>query len=312
MIIIRRYSPAMFAVLFWASNFVFGALLITQFTAVELTFWRWFGAAPILVGLAIWLERPNWRAALAEWKLHVLQGAVGMVGYTLFLYQALDTTTPVTAAVITAVNPALITIAAVIFLRERISRLGILGIVMSFVGVLLVVLLGQNVATTGTSGDAPGASGSAPGIAPGIVPGDLLIIGAILLWTTYAIIGRGITTPPITATAIQVVMSVLIMVPILAFTGFTATPDASGIFGIIWIMIFPSALAYLLWNVSVEKIGAARTGIFLNVLPVFTALIAVILGAALGLWQVVGGAVVLLGVWLTTRINYVKTSEHGA
>jgi hypothetical protein len=212
----------------------------------------------------------------------------------------------VTAAVITAVNPALITIAAVIFLRERISRLGILGIVVSFIGVLLVVLLGQNAAPTGSSGDASGASGSAPGI----VPGDLLIVGAILLWTTYAIIGRGIKTPPITATAIQVVMSVLILVPVMAVTGFTATPDASGVFGIIWIMIFPSALAYLLWNVSVEKIGAARTGIFLNVLPVFTALIAVILGATLGLWQVVGGAVVLLGVWLTTRINYVKTSEH--
>eukprot|EP01031_Cornospumella_fuschlensis_P049062 gene49062-60056_t len=102
MIIIRRYSPATFAVLFWASNFIFGALLITQFTAIELTFWRWLGAAPILVILAIWLERPSWRAALVEWKLHLLQGAVGMVGYTLFLYQALDTTTPVTAAVITA------------------------------------------------------------------------------------------------------------------------------------------------------------------------------------------------------------------
>ena len=305
MIILRRYSPATLAVLFWATNFVFGALLIAQFTAVELTFWRWLGAAPILVGLAIWLERPKWRAALVEWKLHLLQAAVGMVGYTLFLYQALDTTTPVTAAVITAVNPALITIAAVIFLGERISRLGILGIVVSFIGVLAVVLLGRNVAASG--GDTPGATG-----ATGIAAGDLLIVGAIVLWTAYAIIGRSIKTPPITATAVQVVMSVLILVPIVAITGFTATPDASGVFGIIWIMVFPSALAYLLWNVSVEKIGAARTGIFLNVLPVFTALIAVILGATLGLWQVVGGAVVLLGVWLTTRPGPSATAPNSA
>lgn len=286
--LLRRYSPAVLAQLFWAMNFVVADRVIAEFTPLELTFLRWLGAFPILLVITFWIERRHrdkWRLAAREWWIHIIQAVLGMVGYTLLLYAALDTTSPVNASVISAMNPAIIALAAVVVLGERIRRGGVLGIVISFVGVIIVVLLG-------------GPSGASD---LSIVPGDLLILGAISVWTAYVIISRRIQTPPITATTVQVGLSALMLAPVMAIVGFQAQPSAEGWWGLALIIVFPSALAYLLWNVAVTQLGPSRTGVFLNLLPVFTAIIAVTLGDQLTVWQVVGGLIVLAGVYLTTR-----------
>lgn len=285
---LRRYSPAVLAQLFWAMNFVVGDRVVAEFTPLELTFFRWLGAFPILLVITLWIERQHrdkWRLAARERWVHIVQAVLGMVGYTLLLYGALETTSAVNASVISALNPAVIAIAAVIVLGETIRRGGVLGIVISFVGVLIVVLLG------GPSGPNDLS----------IVPGDLLILGAIASWTAYVIISRRIQTPPITATTVQVGLSALMLAPVMAVVGIQAQPSAEGLWGLALIIVFPSALAYLLWNVAVTQLGPSSTGVFLNLLPVFTAIIAVALGDALTVWQVVGGLIVLAGVYLTTR-----------
>lgn len=283
---LRRFSPPVFAQLFWASNFVVAALVVDEFTPIELTWLRWLGAVPILVLVAWWLEKPNWRSALREWPLHTLQAILGMVGYTLFLYAALATTSPVTASVISAINPAVIAIAAVIFLGERILKMGALGIAISFVGVLIVVFTG--------SGE----------FALVFSPGDLLMLGAISVWTAYVIVSRRVKTPPITATAVQAALSVVVMLPLLAVVGLpgiAAGPSGEAWLGLAWIIIFPSAMSYLLWNIAVTNLGPSKTGVFLNLLPVFTALIAFVFGDLITLGELIGGAIVLAGVFLTTR-----------
>jgi drug/metabolite transporter (DMT)-like permease len=196
--------------------------------------------------------------------------------------------------VISAINPAIIALAAVVVLGERIRRGGVLGIAISFVGVVIVVLLG-------------GSGGIAD---VSVAVGDLLILGAILAWTAYVIISRRIQTPPITATTVQVGMSALMLAPVMALVGIQAQPTAEGWWGLAIIIIFPSALAYLLWNVAVTQLGPSRTGVFLNLLPVFTAIIAVALGDAITVWQVIGGIIVLAGVYLTTRPGATITADE--
>ncbi len=295
--LLRRYSPAVLAQLFWAMNFVVGDRVIAEFTPLELTFFRWLGAFPILLVITLWIERDRldkWKLAAKEWWIHIVQAVLGMVGYTLLLYAALDTTSPVNASVISAINPAVIALAAVVVLGERIRRGGVLGIAISFVGVVIVVLLG-------------GSGGIAD---VSVAVGDLLILGAILAWTAYVIISRRIQTPPITATTVQVGMSALMLAPVMALVGIQAQPSSEGWWGLAIIIVFPSALAYLLWNVAVTQLGPSRTGVFLNLLPVFTAIIAVALGDALTVWQVIGGIIVLAGVYLTTRPGATITADE--
>ena len=269
--------------LFWAGNYVFGEMVTREISPISLTFFRWAFAVLPLLGLAWLIERPNWREAWREWKLHLLQSVLGLTGYTLLLYAALGLTGAVNAAVISAINPATIALAAAIFLHERLNRVQALGIVVAFVGVTVVLTGGDLVQL----------------VEQGFGVGDLLVIGSVLAWTVYSLISRRLVTPPITATSVQAVFAVVTMLPLIAFTGVSLPSSPGGALGLAYIVVFPSMAGYALWNIGASKVGPSRAGIFLNLLPVFTVVIALAFGATLELPAVIGGAIVIAGVYLT-------------
>lgn len=269
--------------LFWAGNYVFGEMVTREISPISLTFFRWAFAVLPLLALAWLVERPNWREAWREWKLHLLQSMLGLTGYTLLLYSALGLTGAVNAAVISAINPATIALAAAIFLHERLNRVQAIGIAVAFVGVTIVL----------TGGDLGQL------VEQGFGVGDLLVIASVLAWTVYSLISRRLVTPPITATAVQAVFAVVTMLPLIAVTGVSLPSSAGGALGLAYIVVFPSMAGYALWNIGAARVGPSRAGIFLNLLPVFTVVIALALGATLELPAVIGGAIVIAGVYLT-------------
>ena len=278
--------------LFWAGNYVFGEMVTREISPVSLTFFRWAFAVLPLLAIAWLIERPDWRVALREWPVHLLQSALGLTGYTLLLYAALGLTGAVNAAVISAINPATIALAAAIFLHERLGRVQVLGLVVAFIGVTVVL----------TSGDVGQI------LEQGFGVGDLLVIGSVLAWTVYSLISRRLATPPITATAVQAVFAVATMLPVIAITGVSLPATGAGALGLAYIVIFPSMAGYALWNIGASKVGPARAGIFLNLLPVFTVIIALAFGVTLELPAIIGGALVIAGVYLTLHN---RRSESG-
>lgn len=273
--------------LFWAGNYVFGEMVTREISPISLTFFRWAFAFLPLLGIAWLIERPNWREAWREWPLHLLQSLLGLTGYTLLLYAALGLTGAVNAAVISAINPATIALAAAIFLHERLNRVQVLGLLVAFAGVTVVL----------TEGDLGRL------LEQGFGVGDLLVIGSVLAWTVYSLISRRLVTPPITATAVQAVFAVVTMLPLIAATGVSLPSSAAGALGLAYIVVFPSMAGYALWNIGASRVGPARAGVFLNLLPVFTVLIALAIGAALELPAIIGGAIVIAGVYLTLHVR---------
>jgi drug/metabolite transporter (DMT)-like permease len=273
---------------FWATNFAFSPVVLEAIGPIQLTGVRWFIALVILVPLALIMEKANRAVIVGEWKTHVVQALLGYVGYTLLLYYALGVTSPVTAAVLVSLNPATIAIAARFFLHENLSTRTVIGIAISFVGAVIVVL-GSGIAGQFT-----------------ISYGDVLLLAATVLWTAYSMVSPRIATPPITATAVQAGISGIMMIPVMVIdialgNGAWMSLDGFDWLGILWIGFIPSAGAYFLWNISSNLIGPTRTGAFLNLIPVFTALIVVAFGGAVTLTQLAGGALVLLGVSFANR-----------
>ncbi len=284
----RLYVPVVFAMAFWATNFAFSPVVLEAIGPIQLTGVRWFIALVILVPLALIMEKANRAVIVGEWKTHVVQALLGYVGYTLLLYYALGVTSPVTAAVLVSLNPATIAIAARFFLHENLSTRTVIGIAISFVGAVIVVL-GSGIAGQFT-----------------ISYGDVLLLVATVLWTAYSMVSPRIATPPITATAVQAGISGIMMIPVMVIdialgNGAWMSLDGFDWLGILWIGFIPSAGAYFLWNISSNLIGPTRTGAFLNLIPVFTALIVVAFGGAVTLTQLAGGALVLLGVSFANR-----------
>ena len=271
------------ATLFWSGNFVVGQAAVASMTPLDLTFWRWTLAAAPLLLLAHFFEKPDWRAVLRRWPALLLLSALGMSGYTLLLYGALGFTSAMNASLITAANPALIVVMAVVLLGEKTTRLGWLGICLGLLGVLLVLTRGELARVFSLS----------------INTGELMMIGAIIVWGFYTIIARRLKVPPISATAVQVVMATVTLAPFAVAMNVQFPDTAAEGWSMAYIALFPSLGSYLLWNLALKTTPPGTAGNYLNLMVVFTAIITVLLGTPLTLVQVLGGLMVIAGVVLT-------------
>ncbi len=274
--------------LFWAGNYILGKYVVAEMTPLWITFSRWLAASLLLLGIAHFYEKPDWRGVGAAWPTLTGMGLLGIVGYNTVLYSALNYTSATNAALVSALNPGVMVVFSAFLLREKISRIQVLGIAVSFTGVLVVL--------TG-------------GVLHQLLQldfnrGDLLMLVAILMWTLYSIIGKRLTAvPPVTATAASALIATLIMAPFAAAQGIDAgSISPFTMVGILYIILFPSICSFIFWNISVREVGAGKAGIFLNLIPVFTAAISWMMGERITAAQVIGGLLVFLGVYLTSGL----------
>jgi drug/metabolite transporter (DMT)-like permease len=273
------------ATLFWSGNFVVGQAAVATMTPLELTFWRWALAALPLVLLAHFVERPDWRAVLGRWRVLLLLSLLGMSGYTLLLYTALQHTSALNASLITAANPALIVVMAIFFLGEKPGPYGWLGIALGLAGVVLVLTRGELHRAFSITFNA----------------GELLMIGSIVVWGFYTIIARRLGLPAIAATAVQVVLATAILCPFALVAGTEVPATAAERWSLAYIAVFPSLGAYLFWNLALKTTAPATAGNYLNLMVVFTAAITVIMGIPVSVPQVIGGLLVIAGVLMASR-----------
>ncbi|MDT3425769.1 drug/metabolite transporter (DMT)-like permease [Paenibacillus forsythiae] len=282
----RIYLFLILANLFWAGNYVFGKYVVAEMTPVQMTFSRWLIAVCLLFPIAHFVERPDWKSVVKEWRILLLMSVLGVVGYNFLLYEALRFTTSMNAALVNAMNPALIVLFSSLFLREKISLAKGVGLLVSLLGVLLVLTKGQLQLIFQTEYNL----------------GDLLMLAAILVWTFYSILGRKMKgLPPISATAISALMGLLLILPFFLASGIQLPLSPKATMGILYIGIFPSVGSFIFWNASIREIGASRAGIYLNLITVFTAILSMLLGNPVTLAQVLGGLLVFAGVYITGK-----------
>ncbi|MFK0005402.1 DMT family transporter [Paenarthrobacter sp. NPDC090522] len=278
------YASLAAAALFWAGNYVIGARAVAALDPMSLAFLRWLLAVGPLFLIARFMERPRWREVFAAWPWLVAMGILGMLGHALLLYTALQYTDAFTASVVNAFNPALITVAASILLRQRLSLVTFGGVLLALAGVLIAL----------TDGDISHVATAGLGL------GEWLMIGAIVVWTGYTIVGRRAPfVPPITGTAIQAAVSVLVLGLVTVLLGGPELPGGPGeFFSLGYIAVFPSVFSYVLWNRALMVIPPSNAGIFLNLTTVFTAAISAVMGFVLTPVQILGSSIVILGVVL--------------
>lgn len=285
------------ATLFWAGNYVLGHVAVATMTPFSLTWLRWLLAVGPLLLVAHLVERPDWRAVMRHWPFLVMQACFGLAGYNLLLYAALTSTTPFAASLINAANPALIALAAAVVLRQRLSLRGTLGIVIAFIGVLVILTKGDLTALAATR----------------LGTGEWLMLAAIAAWTAYTMAGRlGPQLPPITSTALQALVVSIGLGALAPVFGVGWPAPGPALWSLLFIAVFPSFAAYVLWNLALQWIPPATAGVFLNLITVFTAIAALVSGTPITVDQVVGGVTVLLGVVLTATQSRVRTRESAA
>lgn len=271
------------ATLMWAGNYVVGQIVVQTMDPISLTWFRWLLAAVPLLVLAQVIEKPDWRAVARAWPRLLLLSGLGVIGYTLLLYTALQYTSALSASLINAANPAVMVLLAAVLVRERMGWRGIAGLLLGLFGVLVILTNGAIASVFSMRHN----------------EGDLLMIGAIIVWSLYTIFGKSLTVPPITATAAQAVIAAVLLAPVAVLTGASWPSEPSTVWALFFIAAFPSIGAYALWNGALKSIPPGHAGLYLNLITVFTVIIAVTMGSQLTLPQILGGLLVFGGVALS-------------
>ena len=292
-------------VFIWGTNFVVMKRIFSEIDPMAFNAVRMTLAALVLLGIL--LVREGWQSLpRRDWLKLIALGLLGNTFYQIPFVTGLKLIPPGNSALLIATIPVWTAFLARLLGWERITRRVWLGIALSFMGVLLVTL--------GT----PAAPGAGAAVALGLdrasLWGNLLTLIAAACWAGYTVFSKDLLKrySPLRVSTLGLLAGIvglwLVSVPNVLHTPWLKLPG--GVWAaVLYSGIFPIAVAYVIWATGVQRVGAARTAIYNNLVPVVTFLLAYFaLAQPITLLQGIGGAVVLAGVYLTIRANSTKAS----
>lgn len=279
------------AVFLWSCTTIVVRYVRFEIPPLGLAFWRNFTAFLLLlpiVAVPAWRQWPLMRKHL---PILALLGLLLWVGGNALLFLSLQYTYAINAGVINSVEPIMIMVLASLLFRDTLTRLQIIGVLISLAGVLAIVSAGSIERLLQLE----------------LNRGDLIVTCAYTFWGLYAVLLRkaprdldhrvmlgGIIFFGTLFTLPLYIAETLIARP------FPFTPKAGGV--VLIMAIFPSLLAMLAWNYSIRQMGAIRAGQFLHLIPAFTVILAILLlGETLGVYHFVGVALIAAGLWVSAR-----------
>lgn len=275
---------------FWAGAFIAGKYTVPYIPTFTLTFLRFFFATIILY-FVMKQMKVDFRLQKDKLPVYLFTGIVGMFGYHVLFFTALKYTTAINTSMIAATNPMVTTLLAFFFLRSRLGTRQVFGILLSFFGVLLTI--------TGANFDILRSFS--------FNAGDLWMLAAVAAWAAYSVFskskGKGIQ--PIVLTYYSFLVCTIILIPFVLFERpweFLISVPVSAHLAVLYMSIFPSVIGYLVQQMAIKEIGPSKASIFVNLVPVFSIILAVlILGEDVEPVKLLTAAIIIAGVYICQR-----------
>ena len=275
----------------WSVNYVVARTAPGIISPHVLALGRWFLAGLILAAISrseLWRERHH---TTKVWPQYLALGTLGMLICGAWVYWAAETTTAINIALIYAASPVLITLGAVVGLKESFSWRQGFGVLLALLGVLHVVVKGQWTALSQVVW----------------VLGDGLIVMAMVSWAAYALLLKKWASP-LSSTARLAATCMggsLVLLPF-ALTEWLTTPHADWSWMasllVITAALFPGVGAYWAYGFCQKTLGASRVAASLYMGPLYGSLVAwLFLGETLGWHHAMGAAMILPGIYLASQ-----------
>ncbi len=287
----RAYGALLLIAILWGTFPATGKLAVADFPPVFLTAIRGVIASSFLVVLLARSGAESMRALDATAvRAFVTLGVCGLVLSTQLSYIGYAYTTAANAAILQAATPVLVALGARAYLGERLRRRQQAGVALSALGVLVVVTDGRLFLLRVDQ----------------LRAGDFITMVGLVAWTTYTLYGKRVVTihsPALTTTAAYVAGTGVLVVEAVLTAPLFPRPALGSVLAwsvVVYHALF-GAVAHIWWYRAVERVGASRAAVFMNVTPVVgIALAGLLLAEPIGLWEVLGTLLVLGGVALTT------------
>lgn len=278
----------------WGGTFIAGRVISAHLPPATAGFIRFVFATLALLAALHFTEglRAITRITRRQLLGTMALGATGIFMYNLLFFTALSVLPAGRTSLIIALNPVVTLLIAAALLGDRLSATRWLGVALALLGVWVVV----------TRGDLSQ-------IAQSLGKGELSMFGAVCAWAVYTLLGRKLLQglSPVLATLWAAIWGTLFLgllalrdVPHVHATSFTPEVWA----GLVFLGVFGTAVAFVWYYEGIRQLGAARTVVFNNLVPIFGVLLGwLILGEALSVSLLVGGVMAVGGVFLVNRVK---------
>jgi drug/metabolite transporter (DMT)-like permease len=277
----------------WASNAIVGKFASGAIPPITLNFLRWVVAILILLPFVAGRLKQDWPLAKKHWILFAVTGFLSTTSFNALQYLALTTSSPINIALITASGPIFTLLVGRAFFNASIGRAASVGAMVSLLGVGWVLIRGD----------------LSHIVQIAFVAGDLFMLLAIGLWSVYTWLlrDRPAAMSGNSVLAVQMIWGLVLALPMVfaehlwgGYAPITWSPTVLGI--VFYVAVGPALLGYLCWQKAVARTGSQLPMFFLNLTPVFAALMSVLLlGEFPESYHVVGLALIVLGIALANR-----------
>ena len=291
------YGIAILSMLFWGMSFVWTTIVFRYYPPITTVFLRLIISCLILFG-GIFLFSKMEKIQRKDIKIFLVSAGLNPFLYFLGESYGLKMSSSTISAVVIATIPLFTPIVAYYTLKERLTKLNIAGMFISFAGILVMII---NLNLT--------LNASPLGI--------LLLLFAVATAVMYSIFLKKLTTRynAITIIAVQNLIGAIYFLPLFAYLEWESfvsiKPDFTLVSSLLALAVFCSTIAYVFFTMATRELGVNKTTVFSNLIPVFTAVFSYfILGELFTGQKLMGMAVVILGLYLsqikktTPVVNY--------
>lgn len=285
------YAMVIAATFFAGANFVLAGMILPEISTAWAAALRFLLGALFLLPIILWQRAPIIQLIRRNWLAYLILGGVGITGFNLLFFEAMNTTTADNAALIMATNPLITTILAALILRERATTQQLIALPIALFGVMVVI----------TEGDLSHL------LTLHVVVGDWLMLGADIAWAMYNVLSRRLmpkeSSAIVNTTLVMAAGALILTTGAVVHGGPIQMPSPMAAIALALMVVGGTVAFYLFWNIGIQRLGSGRTAIFMNLVPVFAMLTGIALGTLPTAAQLVGGAIVLGGLSITMIPN---------
>lgn len=286
------YILLLIATLLWGGNFVIGRGVSDDIPPFTLAFLRWCVAFIVLFPIAYKKVKREWRQLVQHWPIVFILALTGVAAFNTLVYIGVHYTTSINASLMNSSTPILIYLLSFIFLKERLTKYQIIGTAISLTGVLFIISGGSLASLKQFSFN----------------KGDLIVLIAIACWSVYSLLIKQYANrlPGQSTFLVTIAIGAIMLLPFYTYetmqADYSVNWSLSTISAILFVGILASIVAFLSWNLGVVQLGANKASIYLNFIPLFATIFAVLfLGESIQLFQIIGGLGVIFGVIISGK-----------
>jgi len=295
------YLEAVFTVVVWGGTFIATKIALQEVSPATIV-WIRFAMGVVILGATVVLRKQFAIPEKSEWLYFALLGFIGVTFHQWLQANGLKTAQATTTAWIVATTPIFIAILGWLVLKEKLNWIQVGGIAVAALGVLLIVSKGNLFALfTGREGTI----------------GDLLVLISAPNWAIYTVLSRReLARHPAARMMFYVMLLGWLFTTIWIFGFGPGLSEIHNItikgWGAILVLgIFGSGLAYIAWYDALQALPASQLGVFLNIEPLVTTLLAaLLLNESITLLVLLGGGIIILGIYLVNRPGAVSTGRE--